>query len=590
MAQRDTDHSEASVFNSATTAAQTTTPSLHIPPKPPMSSSRRGSVDHRASPHHSQHHRPAQINTTNLASPPQTTPHHTPRRESSFIATPSPSVSKRSSFAENPNVRYPASPRLTRNNSVSGSTLTELLMHPSSKSNGADERFKGRDWRRIELQEIIDPNEVRFVELSTSIEDTTKLLIRSGAPNVVLVRESTRTKTVIQTFGYSDLNAYLLLVLGLVQPDEKAARIAERARSGDVIPLADVTDHLGAREEPEFLPHTATLSQAMEVLGGGHHRVVVCKEGTSEAIGVLSQLRLVRFFWENHRSFAATENLYSLSLKDLDLGAKEVLAINGDKPVADALRLMHAEGITSLPVLDSQGHVVGNVSQVDVRLLTDTSAIPLLSSTCLHFISVILTERGVYDGQDSYPVFHVTPFSTLAHTVAKLCATRSHRMWIVDAPSPSTSVPPSPGLHHASPASSLSNSAVIQHSTATTTPARHGSISESTPPNLVPASPSIAVSASSLPGASMSGRLSGVVSLTDILNLFARASGLSPGDPEETRNRRRRQSSSSSVRPSMDSIARPSVEALRQSVDLGRSEIGRDRASSQSRDRGPGGR
>lgn len=44
----------------------------------------------------------------------------------------------------------------------------------------------------------------------------------------------------------------------------------------------------------------------------------------------------------------------------------------------------------------------------------------------------------------------------------------------------------------------------------------------------------------------MSGRLSGVVSLTDILNLYARASGLHPGDLEDVR-RKRRGSSSSSV-------------------------------------------
>lgn len=243
-------------------------------------------------------------------------------------------------------------------------------MSPTNKPTGADERFKGKDWRKIEVQDIVEPSEVRFVELDSSIEDTTKLLIRSGSPNVVLVRESTRTHTVIQTFDYSDLNAYLLLVLGLSQPDELAAKIADRARSGDVIPLRDVTDHLGIREEPAFLPHTATLSQAMEVLGGGHHRIVICKEGTSEAVGVLSQLRLVRFFWDNHANFAATEKLYSLTLKELELGAKEVLAINGDKPVADALRLMHAEGITSLPVLDAQGHVVGNISHVDVRVGT----------------------------------------------------------------------------------------------------------------------------------------------------------------------------------------------------------------------------
>lgn len=438
------------------------------------------------------------------------------------------------------------------------------------------------------MQEIIEPAEARFVELDSSIEDTTKLLIRSGSPNVVLVRESRKTKTVLSTFDYSDLNAYLLLVLGLSQPDELAARIADRARRGEVIPLKDVTDHLGPREEPVFTMHTATLLQAMELLGAGHHRVVVHKEGTSEAVGVLTQLRLVQFFWDNHQNFTATENLYSMTLKELELGAKEVLAINGDKPVADALRLMHAEGITSLPVLDNHRNVVGNISHVDVRLLTDTSAIPLLHSSCIHFIGVILSERGMFDGKDSYPVFHITPFSTLAHTVAKLCATRSHRMWVVDAPSPSASVPPSPGMKNVMPSSAMHSSG-LEHNTPITTPVRAGGVTDSmTPgPPYTSTNPAISIGAAQMPGASMSGRLSGVVSLTDILNLFARASGLSPGDPEETR-RRRRQSSSSSVRPSMDSV-RPSMESARPSVEGLRVSQSREREMSSSTEMGRAG-
>ena len=241
-------------------------------------------------------------------------------------------------------------------------------MNPPVKTNEEDAKFKGRDWRTIQVHEIIDPAETRFVELDTSIEDTTKVLIRSGAPNVVLIRESRKTKTAIGTFGYDDLNAYLLLVLGMLQPDELAAKLAERARSGETLPLKDVKDHLGPTEEPAFLPHTANLTQAMEILGGGSHRAVICKEGTSEATGVLSQLRLVRFFWDNHQSFAVTEQLYARTLKELELGAKVVVAINADKPLSDALRLMHDEGITSLPVLDSHNNVVGNISHVDVRV------------------------------------------------------------------------------------------------------------------------------------------------------------------------------------------------------------------------------
>jgi hypothetical protein len=53
--------------------------------------------------------------------------------------------------------------------------------------------------------------------------------------------------------------------------------------------------------------------------------------------------------------------------------------------------------------------------------------------------------------------------------------------------------------------------------------------------------------------------LNGVVSLTDILNLFARMSGLSPLDPDETRRRRRRSSSHSSMQASVDSF-RSSVD------------------------------
>jgi hypothetical protein len=53
------------------------------------------------------------------------------------------------------------------------------------------------------------------------------------------------------------------------------------------------------------------------------------------------------------------------------------------------------------------------------------------------------------------------------------------------------------------------------------------------------------IPAAGLSGTGISGHLVGVVSQTDILNLYARASGLSPLDPAETRSRRRRSSSSS---------------------------------------------
>lgn len=205
---------------------------------------------------------------------------------------------------------------------------------------------------------------------------------------------------------------------------------------------------------------------------------------------------------------------------------------SSDAPLSDALTLMHDEGLTSVAVVDNGQNVVGNISAKDVGHLTRSLRAPLLKASCMHFISVILNERGMERGKDAVPVFYVNPYSTLAHTVAKLVATRSHRMWVVESPSPSPSTPATPLLGPQS-----------------------GS-GETWPAAPVPAmSP---IPASAMAGARISGKLTGVVSLTDILNVFAKLTGLHPSDPGAQRARRRR-SSSSSMRPSVDS-SRPSVD------------------------------
>jgi CBS domain-containing protein len=196
---------------------------------------------------------------------------------------------------------------------------------------------------------------------------------------------------------------------------------------------------------------------------------------------------------------------------------------------------MHEESLTSVAVVDNAFNVLGNISTVDVRYLTNTSSLPLLKSSCLHFISVILSERGVENGKDSFPVFHVNPHSTLAHTTAKLLATRSHRMWVVEAASPSPSAPATPSITPAVLA--------VTHSSS-------------------PASPGLAPTFVPSTTTSRTGLLTGVISLTDILNLFARQSGLHPANPNEQREHRRR-SSSSSMRHSIDSVRGSSIDLRR---------------------------
>ena len=150
----------------------------------------------------------------------------------------------------------------------------------------------------------------------------------SGAP-VLLIKDGTNSP-VIGTFDYRDLNSYLLMVVGLAQPDEDHiqdfVQLTQKAREGKSIPLREIKDW-GKKEPLTFIPGSADLIKAIETFGKGLHRIVVVDESTKEVTGLLSQSRLVRFLWENGRHFPVIEQLYSQYLRDLKIGSNSVIAI-----------------------------------------------------------------------------------------------------------------------------------------------------------------------------------------------------------------------------------------------------------------------
>ena len=118
--------------------------------------------------------------------------------------------------------------------------------------------------------------------------------------------------------------------MGLSKPDDEHAGdfllLARRAREGKPITLREIQD-LSKKEPLTFLDEDADLMKAIETFGRGVHRVVVKNSKTGEATAVLSQSRLIRFLWENGRSFPVLEQLYSQHLRDLKIGSNDVISI-----------------------------------------------------------------------------------------------------------------------------------------------------------------------------------------------------------------------------------------------------------------------
>ena len=103
--------------------------------------------------------------------------------------------------------------------------------------------------------------------------------------------------------------------------------VLDRATRNEPIPLSDIQYLLGRKAPPAFLDHTDTLTKAVELFGGGVHRIIVRKQGSLDVVGVLSQLRLVRFFWENMASFRHVFHLHNRTIKELELGSQTVVSI-----------------------------------------------------------------------------------------------------------------------------------------------------------------------------------------------------------------------------------------------------------------------
>lgn len=86
----------------------------------------------------------------------------------------SPHAGHRSSFAENMR-GTPVSPRASRHPSLSQQALQELLNNPPTK--GGDPKFHGRDWKTVKVGEIVDDEQVRFVQYDTSVEEATNVSV-----------------------------------------------------------------------------------------------------------------------------------------------------------------------------------------------------------------------------------------------------------------------------------------------------------------------------------------------------------------------------------------------------------------------------
>ncbi|EIE86289.1 hypothetical protein G6F46_003831 [Rhizopus delemar] len=302
------------------------------------------------------------------------------------------------------------------------------------------------DWTLVKASSLIKDQKVITIEGSLPVEEACNLLIENNITSAPVfdskLKDSSESAIVhprsyVGMFDYGDVIAYILLVLQNMSPpgvkdslNFEINDIIRRATEGKEVPVKLASDLSQKNPFYSILPE-ATLLSAVEEFAYGIHRVCVLNPDGSIK-GILSQSTATRYLYANQRNFPDIERIMNKTLRQLGLGVSDVIAVNADSPVLDALSLMSKHGISSVAVLGHMGMVLGNISMTDVKFIMKSYKHQLLWETCFQFVSLVRTQQGVEDGQDRIPVFDVRLDTTLGFAVAKLLATKSHRVWVID--------------------------------------------------------------------------------------------------------------------------------------------------------------
>lgn len=341
-------------------------------------------------------------------------------------------------------------------------SLESLEMHHSTsslfkfqKKEKLIQNSHKQEWSKIKISDLIQEEHLHFVNENISIQDAFFKLQEYNLTSLPVITESKDMNDCL-TFDYNDMNAYMLISLNKIRVKKEVNEslyllTANEPDNGKPVEVGDIIKFVPKTPFLKF-SHTESLSRILQILGNGVHRVAITDGTTGPDMkikGILSQRRLLKYLWDNASKFENFEELSKFKLKDLKIGVLEqpfekkdlnnkennkarVIAIEGTKPLIEGLFKMYTNQISSIAVIDSNQMLLGNISVTDIKYLTTFAQYPLLFNTCKNFISYILNKRGLDDGKDSFPIFHVHMHSSLNRCIAKLVATKAHRLWIVD--------------------------------------------------------------------------------------------------------------------------------------------------------------
>lgn len=302
-----------------------------------------------------------------------------------------------------------------------------------------------RQWNEVYAKDLVD-SRIVAVDAATSVDSACNLLLTENVPCLAIkpLPNSSDNLPYSGLFDFSDVNAFLTLAATHhtipaheLKANSRADQISSAACSGHV--PVHLVSNLSEKNPLKTIAHDATLISLLAIFALGTHRVLVQSPSPSpDFLGIVSDRGLLSWFSSyaertpTFRSYL-DNSVHALSLPSLHIYTS-VVATTTSAHVLDAMRLMSEEGVSSIAVIDEElGKLLSAVTVTDIGKIVVPSESNQILSTPLHqFIAQIKAPDGSTDGADKYPIYLVFPTTKLSFAIQKLLATNSHRLFVTD--------------------------------------------------------------------------------------------------------------------------------------------------------------
>jgi CBS domain-containing protein len=178
------------------------------------------------------------------------------------------------------------------------------------------------------------------------------------------------------------------------------------------------------------LPGTSLFDIIQIMVTCGVQRVPVVNSA-NKLENFVTQSAFIDYFAENLVSFG---KFADCTLSELGFKPKEVLSVKETATAIDAFKMMSANKITGVPILDAEGEIITNISSKELlHLLHDPTFFDKLQLPAERFVSDLKSKTFLHKSETMYPKICCKFSDKFVAVLNKLAATKIHRIYVVDA-------------------------------------------------------------------------------------------------------------------------------------------------------------